>query len=77
MLALGAMSKIVGTVKKSDLEGGLWVLETEDGDQYQLHGKTADLKDGMKARIEGKVEKGAMGIGMVGPSFTVEKVTPI
>lgn len=70
------MSKIVGTVRRSDLEGGLWILETEGGDRYQLHGATADLRDGMRATVEGKVEKGMMGIGMSGPSFTVEKVTP-
>jgi hypothetical protein len=71
------MSKFEGTVTKSDLEGGLWVLETADGDRYQLHGKTHGLKDGEKVRVEGKVEKDMMGIGMSGPSLTVEKVTPL
>jgi hypothetical protein len=76
MLALHHMSKIVGTVKKSDLEGGHWILETEDGDTYQLHGKAcADLEDGMKATVEGKIDRGSMGIGMTGPSVNVEKIT--
>ena len=70
------MKKLTGTVKRNDLEGGHWVLETEDGERYQLSGQTAGLKDGMRARVEGKVDKGMMGIGMTGPSFTVEKVTP-
>jgi hypothetical protein len=28
----------------------------------------------MKAEVEGKVDKNAMGIGMTGPHFTVEKI---
>ena len=71
------MSKITGTVRRSDLEGGGWVLEAEDGERYQLRGDCAGLKDGMKARVEGKVEKDVMGIGMMGPSFAVSKVTAI
>jgi hypothetical protein len=77
MLALSVMSKIVGTVKRSDLEGGLWILETDDGERYQLGGRLAGLADGMKATIEGKVERDMMGIGMAGATFTVEKVTPL
>ena len=77
MLALHVMSKLVGTVKKSDLEGGHWILETEDGDQYQLQGKLGHLKDGMRARVEGKVDKGSMGIGMTGPSLHVDKITAL
>src|SRR5215831_9528253 len=64
------MSKYVGTVKKSDLEGGIWVLETDSGDRYQLHGKVGELTDGMRATVEGKVAKDMMGIGMTGPSLT-------
>lgn len=77
MLASSLMSQIVGTVRKSDLEGGHWVLEAEDGERYQLSGQLGDLKDGMRARIDGKVERGMMGIGMTGPSFAVTKVTKL
>jgi hypothetical protein len=71
------MSKLVGTLKKSDLEGGHWILETEDGDTYQLKGKLGQLKDGTKVRVEGKVDRGAMGIGMTGPSLHVEKISAV
>jgi hypothetical protein len=71
------MKKLTGTVKRSDLEGGHWVLEAEDGERYQLSGQTSGLKDGMRARVEGKVEKGMMGIGMTGPSLTVSKIEAI
>ena len=69
--------KLKGTIRRSDLEGGHWVLETESGEQYQLTGSVADLKDGMRAEVEGKVDKGAMGIGMTGPHFTVQKLTAL
>jgi hypothetical protein len=71
------MSKIDGTVKRSDLEGGRWLLETADGDTYELHGKLDGLADGKRVRVEGKVEKEMMGIGMTGPTLTVTKVTPL
>lgn len=77
MLASIPMSKIVGTVKKNDLAGGLWVLETDSGETYQLAGKVAGLRDGMKASLEGKVAKDVMGIGMVGPTFQVDKLTEL
>ncbi len=66
--------KLKGTIRRNDLEGGHWVLETEGGDTYQLVGSLDTCTDGMKAEIEGKVDKGMMGIGMTGPSLSVEKV---
>ena len=66
------MTKISGTVRRSDLEGGLWTLETSGGETYQLTGDTKGLKDGMKAELHGKVEKNQMGIGMVGAHFAVK-----
>ena len=37
-------------------------------------GELAGCKDGLKAELEGKVDKGAMGIGMTGPHFDVQKL---
>ena len=58
--------KLKGTIRRSDLEGGQWVMQTEGGDQYQLTGEISTAKDGMRAEVEGKVDKQAMGFGMVG-----------
>jgi hypothetical protein len=66
--------KLKGTIRRNDLEGGHWTLETDKGEHYQLLGHTKDCKDGLKAEVEGKVEKNMMGIGMTGPQFTVEKL---
>ncbi len=69
------MAKMSGTVQKSDLEGGHWLLVTDDGEQFQLEG-ASDLVDGQKVVVEGKVDKGAFGIGMTGPIIKVSKCTP-
>ena len=66
--------KLRGTIKRNDLEGGHWTIETDKGERYQLVGELDACKDGIQAEVEGKVEKGMMGIGMTGPSFTVEKL---
>ena len=66
--------KLKGTIRRNDLEGGHWTMETDGGETYQLVGSIKDCKDGMKAEVEGKVDKNAMGIGMTGPHFTVEKI---
>ncbi|MGE5184872.1 MAG: hypothetical protein ACM31C_22525 [Acidobacteriota bacterium] len=69
--------KLKGTIQRSELEGGAWVLHAEGGDQYQLVGKLDGVKDGMRAEVEGKVDKQAMGIGMMGAHFAVTKVTAL
>lgn len=69
--------KLKGTIRRTDLEGGHWVLHTDGGEQYQLVGKVDGCKDGMKAEVEGNVDKQAMGFGMVGPHFSVQKLTAL
>jgi hypothetical protein len=67
--------KLKGTIRRNDLEGGHWVLETDGGERYQLAGSLGDCTDGMAAEVEGKVDKNVMGIGMTGPTLTVQKIT--
>lgn len=66
--------KLKGTIRRSDLEGGQWTFETEKGETYQLTGELDGAKDGLKAEVEGKVDKGAMGFAMLGPQFEVKKI---
>jgi hypothetical protein len=40
--------KVKGTIKRSDLEGGHWLLDADDGQQYQLTGKVEGAKDGAR-----------------------------
>ncbi|MEO8549353.1 MAG: DUF5818 domain-containing protein [Kofleriaceae bacterium] len=69
--------KLKGTIRKSDVEGGHWILVVESGEQYQLNGSIANAKDGDAVEVEGKVDKGAVSFGMMGPQFTVNKLTAL
>ena len=61
-----------GTIRYRDLEGGLWVLETDDGCTLQLAGGDRKLKrDGARATLEGQLDETALTAGMVGPLFRV------
>jgi hypothetical protein len=64
--------KLTGKVVYRDLEGGVWVLEGDDGCTYQLAGGDRNIKrDGQRVEIEGRIEEDAMTIHMVGPVFNV------
>lgn len=68
------LKKLKGTVKKSDLEGGVWILES-GGKKYQLKDGPPDLyKDGKSVTVKGNVRKDILGIGMVGPIFEVHQM---
>lgn len=66
--------KVSGTIRRSDLEGGVWVLEAKDGQRYQLVGDVATFQDGLVAEVTGEVQRDMMSIGMMGPSFKATKV---
>ena len=66
-----------GTIRRNQLEGGHWTIETDKGERYQLAGDLDSCKDGMKAEVDGKVDKGMMGIGMTGPMFKVDKIRAV
>lgn len=61
-----------GRVVYRDLEGGVWVLEADDGQTYQLAGGDRKIKkDGQRVQVEGEVARDTMTLAMVGPVFTV------
>ncbi len=69
-----SMAKYKGKVVKSDLEGGMWQLETDEGDVYVLDGGGADLRHaGARVEVDGAVDGGAMGIGFGTPVLKVKK----
>lgn len=68
------MKTLKGQIEHSDVEGGVWLLVTESGEQYQLEGGDRDLYiKGRKVSVTGKEEKDMMGFGMMGPIFRVKK----
>lgn len=70
------MPKIRGTVRKSDLEGGAWLLETADGDIYRLEGELSGLAPG-RIEAEGKVANNMMSFQQQGVLFRVSKFTSL
>ena len=68
------MAKLTGVIQRSDLEGGMWVIQTDGGDQYQLAGHTKGLQAGKRAELDGNIERSQMSFGMSGAIFTVRSV---
>jgi hypothetical protein len=67
------MAKYRGTIRRSDLEGGHWQLEAENGTTYVLEGAIAAVeKDGAKVEIDGAVADDVMGFAMTGPTLKVK-----
>ena len=67
------MGKFRGTVRRSDLEGGHWQLEADDGTTYVLEGAAPDIAhDGAKVEIDGAVDRNVMGFAMTGPTLRVK-----
>ncbi|MDF1565068.1 MAG: hypothetical protein P1V51_18670 [Deltaproteobacteria bacterium] len=67
------MASFDGKVKFEDLEGGLWLLLTSDGQRLQLSGGDAGLrKDGLHVTVKGRLAEDMMSIGMTGPILEVE-----
>ena len=63
-----------GTLRRTDLGAGAWVLETDRGERLQLIGEVpADLV-GRAVTVKGH-KADAMGVAMVGPIVQVERVT--
>lgn len=72
------MAKYRGTIRRSDLEGGHWQLEGDDGTTYVLdEAPTAVAKDGTKVEIDGAVDKGVMGFAMTGPTLKVKSAKAV
>ena len=64
--------KLTGRVVHRDIETGVWVLEGDDGNHYQLAGGDRKIKkDGQRVEVEGRVDRAAMTAAMVGPVFHV------
>ena len=63
---------LTGRVVYRDVEGGVWVLEGDDGRTYQLAGGDRKIKkDGQRVEVQGNVDRDVMTIFMSGPVFNV------
>lgn len=66
------MSKFVGTIERTDVEGGHWLLKTDQGVVYQLkNAPGALLVAGRRAEVEGNIASGSFGLAMMGEILEV------
>lgn len=69
------MARFEGTVRRSDLEGGVVQLETAAGDVYELDGGAVDASwVGKAVVIEGAVDEQTLSFSMTGPRLTVKTI---
>jgi hypothetical protein len=67
-----AVPKYVGTVQRTDIEGGSWLLQSDQGVTYQLKGgDSALLVDGLRAEVDGRIATKQLGIAMMGDILEV------
>jgi hypothetical protein len=65
-----------GTVRFVDLEGGLWLIEADDGTRYQpLELVEAFRKDGLRVKGDALRRDNMMSIGMSGPMIEVLSIS--
>ncbi len=67
------MTTLEGTVKKSSMGSGTWMLTAVDGKNYEIHkGAPAELLvNGQKVRATGAIRHDVMTMAMIGPVFEV------
>lgn len=66
-------SKYVGTIERTDVEGGQWLLRTDQGVVYQLKDAPAALLvDGRRAEVNGAIAEGSFGLAMMGDVLEVQ-----
>lgn len=71
------MTTYRGTIRKLGLEGGLWALIGDDGQQYHLVDAPEKLKqDGLRVEVTGEQPKGA-SIAMLGATLSVNSFRAI
>jgi hypothetical protein len=65
-----------GTVTHIDLEGGAWLIVTDDDKRYDAHGLPEEFQhEGLRITFSGKLPKDATCIHMAGTILEVESVT--
>ena len=72
------MAKFRGTIKHSDLEGGHYQLQADDGVDYELEGTDPLLRrNGLRVEIDGTVDRGTLSFSMSGPRLKVKSVKAV
>jgi hypothetical protein len=66
--------KLKGHLTFVDLGAGAWVLVSEDGKRYELHGvESGKLSEGARVEVEGELDKGALSTAMAARALRVKR----
>ncbi len=67
------MKTYLGTIEKTDVEGGQWLLRSDQGVIYQLKGAPAALLvEGRRVEVDGDIAEGSFGLAMMGDILEVK-----
>jgi hypothetical protein len=68
------MARFSGLVKKSDLEGGVVQLVTDDGKVFELEGPVGSEWLDRRVVVNGTVDRNALSFTMTGPRLLVTSI---
>lgn len=64
-----------GTIRRVELEGGFWAIESDDGRTYDPRSLPADFQhDGLRVRVRARPRHDMMGTHMRGPIVDVVEI---
>ena len=71
----GSRLTIVGTVRYTDVEGGVYTIRSEDGINYDPTNLPTEFKrDGLAVEAEARKQETMAGIHQVGPIVTLTRI---
>lgn len=66
---------IEGTIRHLDLEGGVWVLEGDDGTTWNPTNLPEGFRtEGLEVEAEARIQEDAMSMAMVGPLIEIVRI---
>ena len=68
--------KLRGRLTRQFFGGEVWVLQADDGAQYQLQGRVPERLDGKQVEVDAAPARQNMGFSMVGDIVDVKSIKP-
>ncbi len=64
--------KLTGKIAFRDIDFGVWILQGDDGMNYEIAGADRKIKkEGARVEVEGEVDDRAVSAAMIGPILRV------
>jgi hypothetical protein len=71
------MARFLGTILRSDLEGGVLQLEADNGTLFELEGNVGEQWVGKHVAVDGSVDRNALSFTMTGPRLLVKSISVV